>query len=125
MKIFEVLDVFDAIMHYYPNFQDKAEDINEVAQAWHIFLKDIEFETVMQNLAEHVKTNVYPPVIANLLKVPEKPIGRYIPTREEVLLDYAKRDHLLLANKATDEERIKAQEEVKKILNISEVNDHE
>lgn len=115
MNKVEVAKLIKHICMYYPNF--KTEDVNKTIDAWLLVLHDKDLHVVLENLAEHVESNVYPPVLANLLKVQEKRRDRYIPTREEVLLDYAKRDQLLLINKATEEERLNAQAEVKRILN--------
>ncbi len=115
--------MIEVIVFYYPNA--KIGNLVETANKWYLFLHDQEYQDVMDNLGAHIKTSVYPPHMADLLKVPEKRRDRYIPTREEVLSDFAKRDQLLLANKATEEERLKAQAEVKRILNISEVTKNE
>lgn len=121
MKIFEVLDVFDAIVQYYPNFQDKSEDINKTAQAWHVFLKDIEFEAVMYNLSQHVKTNRFAPSVSDLIQVIDYETDimtgktRAIPGLEETRLMLLEMDKNR-EEVATEEEKQEALDNISNIL---------
>jgi type III secretory pathway component EscV len=124
MKIFEVLDVFEAIVEYYPNFQDKSDDINKTAQAWHIFLKDVEFESVMHNLTQHVKTSRFAPTVSDLIQVIDFEDDiltgktRAIPGLEETRLMLLEMDNHR-EGVATEEEK---QEALDKIANILRKN---
>lgn len=106
MNKVEVAKLIKHICMYYPNF--KTEDVNKTIDAWLMVLHDKDLHVVLENLAEHVESNVYPPVLANLLKVPEKQTGRYIPGLEET--------RLMLQETFPSQEEIATEEEVKKGL---------
>lgn len=61
----EVFEMLKTIKHYYWNFPTS----EETASAWAEFFQDAEKEVIMKNLIDHVKYEVYPPTIADLLKV--------------------------------------------------------
>ena len=103
MKKTEVLTTLNAIAMYYPNF--KVGSLEETTDAWHLLLQDSEDAVVTKNLIEHIRTNRFPPTIADLLKLPEAR-DRAIPTAAEtiqMLNAPAKEPHELLQNtKNTD-----------------------
>lgn len=56
-------------MTFYPaNF--KIENLEKTADAWLLVLRDSERNVVMSNLSKHVKTNRFPPTLADLLQIP-------------------------------------------------------
>ena len=118
MKIYEVLEVLDVITTYYPNFL-KVEDLQRTAKAWHTFLEEMDQAEVLRNLHEHIKTDRFPPTVADLIKFEETEHSRRaIPNNQETLLMLA----APFENKqaATEEERkegLKAIQEVLKELN--------
>lgn len=85
----QVLQLIKAIESFYDNpFTKKRgvtnqDDSNEkvlmdTLNNWHEMLKDENAEIVFDNLKQHIKTNKFPPTIAELLKKEERQ-GRYIP----------------------------------------------
>jgi hypothetical protein len=81
----EVSRLLKTIAMYYPNF--KIIDLDETIDAWTMVLQEYDLYTVLENLADYVKSgNTFPPVLANLLKVSENHGSRYIPSGEETQL---------------------------------------
>lgn len=98
-----VIMLLRKICVYYPNF--KMVDLEETTDAWSLVLQDADVREVLKNLATHVKTNPFPPTIADLLKIPkEESRGRYIPNIQEtrLMLEQMDRDR---ENVATEEEK--------------------
>ena len=60
----------------------KADDLKFVIDTWHEILEDYEFEEVMKNLKNHIKTSSYPPKISDVVPKKEKRI-QHIPNVEE------------------------------------------
>jgi hypothetical protein len=63
----EILALFQQIKRNY-SFEVDQDKID----FWYKALKDYDFATLEENLLEHVKTNRFPPVIADLAKQPKK-----------------------------------------------------
>lgn len=115
MNKLEVAELLKTIIRYYPNF--KFDDMDKTTNAWLLILHDEDGYVVGQNLAEYVKTKVYPPVIADLLKASDG--NRYIPNGEETQLLLQKHGEV-----ATKEVQDKAIAEIK-ALTEGFVNKHE
>lgn len=60
----EVVEVAKMIAHSYNN----ATFTKEKLETWERFLKGYDVEQVMANLTDHIKTNQFPPTIADLVK---------------------------------------------------------
>ncbi len=114
IELLDVVEIIEAICMYYPN-NFKIRDLEQTAKAWHLPLQESDRSTVMSNLLAHIKTNHFPPTIADLLNAEQekdKPDKyehqrRAIPNPEETLLmleNYEKQSE----NRATPEERTKA-----------------
>ncbi|MEI7027569.1 replicative helicase loader/inhibitor [Paenibacillus sp. y28] len=58
----EVIELFIEIKQEYPNFDDSDEEINRHLK----YLQDFPFETAMENVVRHIKTNKWPPGIADI-----------------------------------------------------------
>lgn len=91
MNKLEITEMLDAIVTYYPgSFTVKPEAYKATVEAWYLFLKDVNKEFVMKNLADHVRTERFPPSIADLLKIPAEDKyengRRAIPNTEQTLL---------------------------------------
>lgn len=81
----DVLKVIEVVVFYYPNA--KIGDLVDTAEKWHLFLHDQDYKEVMLNLQTHIKKSVYPPHMADLLKVPELVEKRkYMPGLEDTRL---------------------------------------
>lgn len=82
MKKIDVVSVIDIVEKYYPSF--KYDSIDEITDDWHRFLKNADLEDVKVNLERHIKTNRFPPTMADLLV--KNNGNRYIPSSKETQL---------------------------------------
>lgn len=110
MNKIDVVEILKTINMYYPSL--KTGDLEKTADAWLKILKTEDKNLILKNLEEHVKTDHYPPTIADLLKVP-KERGRYIPNVEETKKMLKEMEN---RTPATKEEKEKALAEIKKTL---------
>lgn len=67
----EVVKLFKAITLAYPAFRlpddkDKEQMAKEQVLQWYEHLKDVPFDVAMENFRRHVRTEKYPPTIADL-----------------------------------------------------------
>lgn len=98
---------------YYDGKVKKA-DPKERFESWASVLADIDGELVNQNLMRHVKTNSFPPTLADLIQQPEKE-GRAIPTFEQTQRYLKEKDDI---QPASDETREKYLAQMRDILGI-------
>jgi hypothetical protein len=114
----DVLTVLKTIGEFYNQKPlTEHETLNKI-NMWHDILKDYEFSIVSENLKNHIKTNRYPPVIADLITQVEDR-ERYIPTAEDTkrLLDeYEQKQKEVAEDPHTQEERAKAREKINKMF---------
>lgn len=68
MNKLDVAQLLKTICMYYPNF--KIEDVDKTTNAWLLVLQNDDASVVGKNLANHVRTEKFPPTIADLLKIP-------------------------------------------------------
>lgn len=61
---------------------DPNERIVKTVEIWHEILADYEFDVIMKNLKEHIKTSSYPPKISDVVPRKEKRLQN-IPDIEE------------------------------------------
>ena len=62
----EIVKLFKAITLSYPAFRLTDDLAKEQVLLWHEHLKDITFDHAMENLRRHVRTEKFPPTIADL-----------------------------------------------------------
>lgn len=111
----EVAELLKTIVMYYPNF--KIDNFDKITNAWLRVLQNKDSYVVLENLAEHVENNVYPPVLANLLKGSDgsEKQRKYMPTVEDTRLimleTFASREEV-----ATEEEKREGLAKMKEIL---------
>ncbi|MBD0381233.1 replicative helicase loader/inhibitor [Paenibacillus sedimenti] len=78
MKQTETAKFLAAIKTFFPNF----EITTAVTHGWQSMLEDVSFERAQQNLAQHIKTNRFPPTIADIrCEAAPKPIDKEIEAR--------------------------------------------
>ena len=58
----EVIDLFIEIKQEYPQFNDSDDEIDRHLK----YLKDFPFDTALRNVEQHIKTNKWPPGIAEI-----------------------------------------------------------
>ena len=62
----EVIELFKAITLSYPAFRVQDELMRDQVLHWYEHLKDVPFEAAMENLREHIRTERFPPTIADI-----------------------------------------------------------
>lgn len=116
----QVIDVLETISNVYQN-KFKMENPKKVIEAWFNVLKDYEFDFVMDNLSQYIKSNHFPPSIADLVKEPEKR-DRAIPSIDEtreMLRKQKESEEWVAANREQiDEVRKREMAKVAKMLGI-------
>lgn len=60
--------VFKILANVYPNFEVSSEKLD----IWHEFLKDQDYDVVLERVKTHVKEKKFPPTIADLREQQEK-----------------------------------------------------
>jgi|GEM_PF-6455207 hypothetical protein len=60
----ELKNIFKLLVNVYPNFEVSSEKLN----IWYEFLKDNDYQSVLNNTKEYVLSNRFPPSIADLNK---------------------------------------------------------
>jgi hypothetical protein len=60
----ELKNIFKLLVNVYPNFEVSSEKLN----IWYEFLKNNDYQSVLNNTKEYVLTNRFPPSIADLNK---------------------------------------------------------
>ncbi|MEJ9210096.1 replicative helicase loader/inhibitor [Bacillus smithii] len=60
----ELKNIFKVLVNVYPNFEVSSEKLN----IWYEFLKDSDYQSVLNNTKEYVLSNRFPPSIADLNK---------------------------------------------------------
>mgnify|MGYP001054982987 FL=1 len=63
----ELKNIFKLLVNVYPNFVVSSEKVD----IWYEFLKDNDYQSVLNKTKEYVKTNRFPPSIADLNKKDE------------------------------------------------------
>ncbi len=58
----EIIELFIEIRKEYPFFDTSDENVDRHLK----YLKDFPFDRAMQNLAEHIRTSKYPPIISEI-----------------------------------------------------------
>jgi hypothetical protein len=86
----QVVEIIKTIATLYGN-KFKFDDPAAIVETWLKILKDYDFDIVMANLEDYVKSNHYPPSVADLVKT-SAPKDRAIPTRDETLAMFEKWD---------------------------------
>jgi hypothetical protein len=111
----EAVEVLKAIETFYGN-KFKIDNPKAELDAWHSILKDYEFDEIMHNLQNYVKTNRFAPSIADIINAgPAK--DRAIPTYEETkqLINRWDQERADAADAATANEHLA---KMRKILGI-------
>jgi hypothetical protein len=88
------------------------DDPKATVEAWHMILKDYDFDEVGQNLKNHVESSSFAPTIADLVK---KHTGRSIPGVKETQLLITQYERAETASKEVVEEELA---KIRKILGI-------
>lgn len=111
----ETIGILKVVTTYYPNF--KMDDPKATVDAWHNILQDYDFDVITTNLVSYVKTNRFPPGVADVLHISETK-DRAIPNYEEtkaLMLEWDKAKN----NPAREEIAKAAMAEIRKILGIN------
>ena len=67
----EIMRLIAMIQTFYPGNHSLPTDtdgVNRLVNAWYIMLGDVKNDVAMHNLKNHVKTNKFPPAIADICK---------------------------------------------------------
>jgi hypothetical protein len=77
----ETFELFELIQEFYDQFEITQSRID----AWHLVIKDCDFNTIKGNLLQYCRENIYPPKVADLVKDKSKGLDRMnaIPNVEE------------------------------------------
>lgn len=68
----EIVKLFKAITLSYPAFRVPEDQAKEQVLQWYEHLKDVPFDVAMENFRRHVRTEKYPPTIADLRRLDHK-----------------------------------------------------
>jgi hypothetical protein len=96
-------------------------DPKATIDAWHLILRDYDFDLILENLKNYITNNSFAPTIADLVKPPKVEAERYIPSVEETKLILDKQEAAIQAalnDPKTKDAKERAKAEIRKILGI-------